>query len=243
LKHSASVVSLDENVIDIGQLLLGVKENLIDIEVLLGKRERLFCRLIAHRVNQSTANLRRRQIRAEAKRKGLTPSKRRLATADWTILVTNTPNHLLSANEALTVMRMRWQIELLFKLWKSINRVDKWRSDKKWRILTEVYGKLLVALLQHWLILSGAWNIASRSFVKAAKTLRRYALMLAMAVAQRDSGQLASILQLLADCLCNCQVDKRNKAPSAFQLLLAHCGTSQVDTPRNTMLSTTFSLS
>ena len=91
------------------------------------------------------------------KKKGRQPSKRRLAVADWTILVTNVPSNLLTADEALTVMRIRWQIELIFKLWKSVNSLDKSRSEKKWRILTEVYGKLLVVLLQHWLIVMGAW--------------------------------------------------------------------------------------
>ena len=91
------------------------------------------------------------------KKKGRQPSKRRLAIADWIILVTNVPSNLLTADKALTVMRIRWQIKLIFKLWKSVNSLDKSRNEKKWRILTEVYGKLLVVLLQHWLIVMGAW--------------------------------------------------------------------------------------
>jgi hypothetical protein len=68
-------------------------------------------------------------------KKGRHPSKRHLAVADWTILVTNMPSNMLTADEALTVMRTRWQIELIFKLWKSVNSLDKSRSKKKWRIL------------------------------------------------------------------------------------------------------------
>ena len=67
------------------------------------------------------------------------------------------PSNLLTADETLTVTQTRWQIELIFKLWKSVNSLDKSWSEKKWRILTEVYGKLIVVLLQHWLIVMGAW--------------------------------------------------------------------------------------
>ena len=66
------------------------------------------------------------------------------------------PSNLLTADETLTVTQTRWQIELIFKLWKSVNSLDKSWSEKKWRILTEVYGKLIVVLLQHWLIVMGA---------------------------------------------------------------------------------------
>ena len=129
--------------INLGKWLATTQRDVIDSPVLLGKRRKLPARFLAHRVADDICQRH--------------PSKRRLAVADWTILVTNMPSNLLTADEALTVMRIRWQIELIFKLWKSVNSLDKSRSKKKWRILTEVYGKLLVVLLQHWLIVMGAW--------------------------------------------------------------------------------------
>ena len=72
------------------------------------------------------------------------------------------------------------------------------------------------------MIVIGAWNIGRRSFVKAASTIARYALMLAIALAEGVFSQLVSVLQRLTQCLCYCHVEKRNKAPSAFQLLESH---------------------
>ena len=157
LKLSTRLVSQDGKVINLGKWLATTQRDVTDSPVLLGKRRKLPARFLAHRVADDIANARRRKIRANAKKKGHQPSKRRLAVSDWIILVTNVPSNLLTADEALTVMRIRWQIELIFKLWKSVNSLDKSRSEKKWRILTEVYGKLLVVLLQHWLIVMGAW--------------------------------------------------------------------------------------
>ena len=50
-------------------------------------------------------------------------------------------------------MACDYNIELLFKLWKSQGRVDESRSTKPWRILCEVYAKLLAMLVQHWVFL------------------------------------------------------------------------------------------
>jgi len=39
----------------------------------------------------------------------------------------------LSVDELLVIIRVRWQIELLFKLWKSSGRIDESRSHKPFR--------------------------------------------------------------------------------------------------------------
>ena len=51
----------------------------IDLPILLGSEEKLPCRLIAVRLPEEIANQRRRKIRTDAREKGRTPSKRRLA--------------------------------------------------------------------------------------------------------------------------------------------------------------------
>jgi hypothetical protein len=98
------------------------------------------------------AAARRQRLREETTRKGQAVSVRRLALADWTLLVTNVPASRLSVEEALVLVRARWQIELLFKLWKDQGLLDESRSQKRWRRLCELYAKLLGLVLQHWLL-------------------------------------------------------------------------------------------
>src|SRR6185369_8893765 len=104
-----------------------------DLGVLLGAGQKLPCRLLAVQVPQTVAEARRRKLHSEAKNKGQPVSKARLELADWNLFVTNVQKDQLTLDEALVLMRARWQIELLFKLWKSQGQVDTWRSQNPWR--------------------------------------------------------------------------------------------------------------
>jgi Transposase DDE domain len=108
-------------------------------------------------VPQEVAATRRRRSRETARKKGRQMSTTRLALAAWTLLVTNMPGDRLTLRESLVLARVRWQIELLFELWKSHGRVDESRSTKPWRILRAVYAKLLAMLVQHWVFLVSCW--------------------------------------------------------------------------------------
>ena len=129
--------------------------------VLMGTDARLPCRLIGLRVPQDIAQQRRRQLRKAAKKKGRTPSQRHLDLCAWTLLVTNAPDALLPAPKVRTFYRLRWQIELIFKQFKSILRIHHCRTTKKYRMLCELYGKLIAAVIVHSLhgqVNAELWN-------------------------------------------------------------------------------------
>jgi hypothetical protein len=191
----------------------------VEMPIRLGATHQLPARLLAVRVPQEVADQRRRRLRAEARRKGKTVSATRLALAAWTILVTNVPPDRLSIQEALVLARTRWQIELLFKLWKSQGRVDESRSSKPWRVLCEVYAKLLAMVVQHWLFLVSCWAYPDRSLSKAAQTVRKHALHVASAF--QEPTQLTRALTTIQRCLqAGCRMNRRKKQPNTYQLLL-----------------------
>jgi hypothetical protein len=191
----------------------------IDLPIALGAQQRLPARLLAVRVLQEVADQRRRRLRATARDRGRTPSTARLAWCDWTLLVTNVPPDMLSGREALVLVRARWQLELLFKLWKSHGHIDASRSGKPWRVLCEVYAKLLAMVVQHWLLLTGCWTYPDRSLVKAAQTVRLHALHLASAL--RCPTALGAVIILIHRCLAaGCRLNRRKKKPNTYQLLL-----------------------
>ena len=90
------------------------------------------------------------KLKSEAKSKCKKVSERSLRLSDWTVLCTNVPYELLTLEEAMTLIRIRWQIELLFKLWKSEGHIDESRSESSWRVLCELYAKVMV--IHHWIM-------------------------------------------------------------------------------------------
>ncbi|MFN8501192.1 MAG: transposase [Kouleothrix sp.] len=78
------------------------------------------------------------------------------------MFVTTIPPDGLTVTEALVLARARWQIELLFKLWKSHGQIDLVRDVQPWRVLCELYGRLLNQIVQHWLLLVSRWDAPAR---------------------------------------------------------------------------------
>jgi hypothetical protein len=190
----------------------------IEVPIELGLAQRLPCRLLAMRAPPKVVALRRERLRKHRRRRGRL-HRDRWALAEWTYYVTNVPAERLSAAEAWVLARCRWQIELLFKLWKSEGRVDESRSAKPWRILCEVYAKLLGMVVQHWLLLVGCWSYADRSLRKASRTVRRHSWSLALSLLNRHL--VYAMLLNLRRCLkTGCRVNRRRRDPPTHQLLL-----------------------
>lgn len=194
----------------------------MDIQVFLGADKQLPCRLLAVRIPDHEAKLRRCKLISEAKAKGKSVSDKALKLASWTVLGCNIPHEMLSLDEAFVLMRTRWQIELIFKLWKSHGCIDEWRTENPLRTLCEVYAKLIVMLIQHWILLAGCWQYPDRSVFKAVKTIRKHAMNLACAFASGCADRLYEALETIQRCLSvGCRINKRRKNPHTYQLLLA----------------------
>lgn len=223
---------------DLLDLLEAQHTDTIDLPVRLGKRERVPARLIAVRQTAEPAaasqtvrtrsavkgsqppNVKRAKKTGKGHRrvKKATVSAARQRLAGWTVLITNAPVEQMSVEEALVLMRARWQIELLWKLWKQHGKVDTWRSRKATRILTEVYAKLIGCLITHWLTLIGCWRHPSRSLVKAKQVVQWMTPCLALSLA----GKLATslVVQQTADAMSRgCSLATRGKGPNSAQLL------------------------
>jgi hypothetical protein len=201
-------------------LVRGAAADGYDGWVTAGVQTPVQARLLVQPVPPAVAAARRRRIRQAAKRDGATPSATLLELAGWTIVLTNVPEALLSGDEALVLLRVRWQIELLFKLWKSHGQIDTWRTAQPQRIRCEVYAKLLAMVIQHWAILVGCWADPERSLVKAARLVRDHAVDLAYARAH-PTALTGVLTRIQAAMQRGIRINKRTNHPSTAQRLAA----------------------
>jgi len=190
----------------------------VDVPILLGKTERLACRLIAWRLPAEQANRRRQKLIKESRSKyGKDPGAARLAWCDWTILVTSVPADMLSPEEAVILYRARWQVELLFKRWKSQDKVAVLSGSTEVRQMVRVWARLLAALVQHWLLISSAWGDPKRSLSKVCEAVRKFAGRIAAALDQTTNLEEV-ISEFCRTVAKTCKRNKRSKA-GTFELL------------------------
>jgi hypothetical protein len=220
LQHGTKVFDAAGKSLDLPAFLRNQGGNgLVDIAVFLGEKERLSGRLVAVRVPEEVAARRRQKIREKARDHGREPSQEYLELQGWTIFVTNCGEELLTWKEVVVLYRVRWQIELLFKLWKSHNHVAALEAGASpQRQMAMLYAKLIGVIVQHWILLSVVWSDVQRSLRKAAAIFRDWIVLL-IAVLD-DDERLSDYLGRLSAAIAKAtRITRRKKHPSLFQLL------------------------
>lgn len=101
-------------------------------------------RLIGYRLPEAEAEKARAWVRRE---KGGHASAEDLEAAHYVVLFTTVPVERMSMAMCLELYRLRWQVELTFKRWKSLCHFDRLPNHRDDTILTWLYGKLLLAVL------------------------------------------------------------------------------------------------
>jgi Transposase DDE domain len=182
-------------------------------------KQKLALRLLATRVPPEVAEQRRAQARRDARQRGRPVSQRKLDLCDWNILVTNAPPALLTAAEAGAVRRVRWQIELLFKVFKSEGGIERTQARDRWRVLAELFAKLLGMAVQHWALLCAGYVVLRHSGRRLARRVRRRVGALLRSL--RSAARLGRLIDRLSRELRRCAIQKRTKQPSTFDRLAA----------------------
>lgn len=186
------------------------------IRILHGQH--LQMRLLAVRVPEAEAEQRRQRVRQEAKQRGRPVSQKKLDLCEWNLLVTNAPRSLLRVQEAHMVRRVRWQIELVFKVFKSEGQLDQTRSRRPARVLCELYAKLLALVVQHWLLLAAGYVMLRHSARRASRWVRRRALQWLTALTRVEvlGGEVIRLAVVLHR---RCRIKSRKGSPSTLDLL------------------------
>ena len=194
----------------------------IDRPIVLGdgRRRSVRCRLIVWPVPPEVADRRGGRLRrVHRRKKGREPSAEALAVCDWNALVSDLPAERLSVPKAMVLYRSRWQIELMFKRWKSHCRIDLIDGRNAIEQRCRFWIRLCGAMLQQHLVSTCCWTAGSRcSFSKFTASLGRSIPGVLSCVAN-VSKLTASIEHLARMAAKHCRRDRRRKAPTWIDLL------------------------
>jgi len=205
--------------IDLWAWLQASSETVLERDIQLGANQRLPVRLVAFRLPQEVVDQRRQKAREAARRKGRpAPTARYLALLAWNLFVTNVPTDQLPPHDVGLLYRVRWQIELIFKVWKSeawLDRVGEWRRARIW---CELYAKLIGLVFTQLWFAPLRWDKDELSLTKAYQSVQRHALRLAQSLTnQADLSHWLERLQT-AWRKFGCK-DKRKTQPSTLEQL------------------------
>lgn len=135
--------------------------------ILGGKAERMPLRLIIETVPDEVYQKRIRKIEKENKRFGFNTSDEYKSRCHFNLFITNVETQDLSIDEVLKLYKLRWQIELMFKNWKSICKIDQIQPMKYARYTCLLQAKLILIVINLQII----WNLKRQYFAKTGKIL------------------------------------------------------------------------
>lgn len=203
-----------------------------DFAVYLGAN-RLPCRLLAYHLPEEVVEQRRRQAYETARKKGRTPTHPYLHWLQYGWYITNVDVTVWAAEVVATVYRIRWQIELLFKQWKSLLHLHVLKGTRPERIRCLLYGRLITITMLMRICSYAAWYASAIcrrevSFPKLLLWLKRQGRF-AHAV-QNDTLETlyADLRQAMEPLLCK----QKRKRQTSQQLLDVISPPQESATPR-----------
>ncbi|HDR6248376.1 TPA: IS4 family transposase [Bacillus cereus] len=116
-------------------------------EAYIGKDQKLFSRVVIYRLTEKQLQERRTKQSYTESKKGITYSEKSKRLTGINIYVTNTPWEIVPMEQIHDFYSLRWQIEIIFKTWKSLFQIHQWQNIKQERLECHVYGRLIAIFL------------------------------------------------------------------------------------------------
>jgi hypothetical protein len=180
-KHGEQYAELDLNTL-IKRIRKSSKSN-FDQTVYIGTKEKKEVRLMAWLLEEDAQ---KNRLAKKRNKKGKINNNDIL----WSMLnvfVTNITKEELPLQQAYELYKIRWQIELMFKIWKSILKLDVVRKMKADRLKCYLYTKLL------WILL--CWDITAISeLIVWSKQQKLISLYKCFALLKNRASEIIDVL-------------------------------------------------
>jgi hypothetical protein len=156
-----------------------MKQNIktLDMDVFIHRDKRLPVRLIIEPVLEDVYNHRMKKLASYNKKKGHQLTQNYRDRSRFNLFITNIPADNLEGKTIIKIYKVRWQIELVFKVLKSIFGLDNVAPMRYERLMASLNAKLLIVLVNWETIVAYRFHLFKKkgrllSLIKCFKTLK-----------------------------------------------------------------------
>ncbi|PEP09871.1 IS4 family transposase [Bacillus wiedmannii] len=190
----------------------------------VGMTDKVPTRVIVHRLTKEQQQKRLQDQTVREKKKGMKYSARSKRLSGINVYMTNTPTDIVPMGQVHDWYSLRWQIEILFKTWKSFFHIHHCKKIKRERLECHLYGQLIAILLcsstmfqmRQLLLMKKKRELSE---YKAIYMIKDYFLLLFQAI-QKDTQELSKILIRLFNLLQqNGRKSHRYEKKTVFDIL------------------------
>jgi len=218
LRFRMNIYDTNGDEIDLSGLL---KKQPAKIDMLI-KIGDLSCRLVGCKLPDNIVNQRRRKANAAAsKKRGKAISKDYKLFLSYGLFITNLSEEY-TPDSIFIIYKLRWQVELIFKSWKSVLGIHKIHTAKESRVLCEVYGKLIIAVItQRLYVQLMHYEHEVLSLHKVFQYLKSIALILAQHIMAGTNKSELFYISLSTQIIRYCRKNSQKNKPIIEQRLMA----------------------
>ncbi|MEE3950083.1 IS4 family transposase [Bacillus wiedmannii] len=190
----------------------------------VGMADKVPTRVIVHRLTKEQQQKRLQDQTVREKKKGMKYSPRSKRLSGINVYMTNTPTDIVPVGQVHDWYSLRWQIEILFKTWKSFFHIHHCKKIKPERLECHLYGQLIAILLcsstmfqmRQLLLMKKKRELSE---YKAIYMIKDYFFLLFQAI-QKNTKELSKVLLRMFNLLQqNGRKSHRYEKKTAFDIL------------------------
>lgn len=191
--------------------------------VFVGRTEKRKVRLVIYRLTKDQLKERKEKVFKNAKKKGIKKSANTISLMGITIYITNISNDILFTKQIHEIYSLRWQIELIFKIWKSIFHISNVKPVRIERFKCQLYGKLILLVLSSIVIFKMRSELLKKktfeaSEIKTAEIVHKYVEELYFSFMTPSNN--SKVLIRIYNCICkNGRKSHRKDKKTFFDIL------------------------
>lgn len=198
--------------------------SLLELNVRVGIKEQLPVRLIVELVPDEVYKQRIRKIEKQNKKTGFKTSDDYKARCRFNLFITNVEGKDLPKEAVNKAYKIRWQIELMFKHWKSICKIHNLQPMKYERYICLLYAKLILIIINLQLIrnLQGYYFQTQKKLLsedKCLKTLIKVFERMLLILKQNRSESINELTKIAKMFSKQHWKEKRNKRVNYIEII------------------------